>query len=189
MWEKLSIKISRLLSLICADCRWVDHSCRSQRVRFAWRFACPNECVRKSHDGHRATALAPTLWKIAIHSCRAQSLPSIKYRRQCASNLDVSRQRMCGHKWKRRLVLCQLWIKLEKCSVFRPIVMEKVCIRTLTWIAALNHEVANDTVENGIVVISTTNQFGEIAAGIRCVLPVQFDGNFAHSVRVKREKS
>lgn len=42
-------------------------------------------------------------------------------------------------------------------------------------IAALDHEIADDAMEDGVVVVATSNQLGEIAARVRRVLPVQLD--------------
>ncbi len=40
------------------------------------------------------------------------------------------------------------------------------------WIASLNHEVFDDAVELGVVVISSSAQLCEILAGIWCMIPV-----------------
>lgn len=46
------------------------------------------------------------------------------------------------------------------------------------WISTLNHKISNDSVEECVVVISTSGQFGEIATSIWSMFPVQFDGKF-----------
>lgn len=49
-------------------------------------------------------------------------------------------------------------------------------------IAALDHEVADDAMEDGVVVVAATRQLGEIAARVGRMLPVQLDGDFAQAV-------
>lgn len=48
-------------------------------------------------------------------------------------------------------------------------------------VAALDHKVLDDTMEDRVVVVSTTDQFGEIATSVWGMLPVQLDGEFAHA--------
>lgn len=49
---------------------------------------------------------------------------------------------------------------------------------TFTRITALNHEIANDTMEYCIVVVASSNQFSKIATSIWGMLPIQFDCYF-----------
>lgn len=38
--------------------------------------------------------------------------------------------------------------------------------------------------ENSVVVVTATHQLGKVTACVRCMFPIQFDGEFAHSVVV-----
>lgn len=51
----------------------------------------------------------------------------------------------------------------------------------LTWIAALNHKVPNNSMEYSVVIIPTTCELGKIAACFGCVFPVEFNRYIAHS--------
>ena len=44
----------------------------------------------------------------------------------------------------------------------------------------LNHEVRNDPVKLGPVVVTPAGQLGEVPAGLWCVLPVQLNNDLAH---------
>ena len=48
------------------------------------------------------------------------------------------------------------------------------------WISTLNHKIGNDSMEYQTIVISTTAQFCEIPARVRCMIPIQFDGQWTH---------
>ena len=49
----------------------------------------------------------------------------------------------------------------------------------------LNHEVGDDSVELGAVVIAPSSELGKVPAGLRGVLPVQLDDDLTHSKQTK----
>lgn len=49
-------------------------------------------------------------------------------------------------------------------------------------IAALNHEVPDDSVEDHIIVVAAPGQLGKVPARVGGMFPVEFHGYFAHAV-------
>lgn len=60
-------------------------------------------------------------------------------------------------------------------------ILERESRGQLTRIAALDHEVANDPVEDGSVVVPATSKLSEIPAGVRGMFPVKLNRNFTDS--------
>jgi hypothetical protein len=51
----------------------------------------------------------------------------------------------------------------------------------------LNHEVGDDPVELGPVVVPPSSELGKVSAGLRGVLPVQLDDDLTHSKKTKNK--